>query len=60
MVAETDLFEAASIVTFYYAVDKGADLTPNQDIILFEDLKKEFPNMDKEGMKDFLNKQELL
>jgi hypothetical protein len=47
MATETDLFEAASIVTFYYAVDKGADLTPNQDIILFEDLKKEFPNMDK-------------
>lgn len=60
MVAETDLFEAASIVTFYHAIDKGADLTPNQDLILFEDLKKEFPNMDKEWYEGLLKQARAL
>ena len=60
MVAETDLFEAASIVTFYHAVDKGANLTPNQDLILFEDLKEEFPNMDKEWYEGLLKQARAL
>ena len=42
MATETDLFEAASIVVFYYAIEKGADLTPNQDLTLYNDLKSEF------------------
>lgn len=60
MATETDLFEAASIVTFYYAIDKGANLTPNQDLILFEDLKKEFPNMDKEWYEGLLKQARAL
>ena len=60
MAAETDLFEAASIVTFYHAVEKGANLTPNKDLILFEDLKKEFPNMDKEWYEGLLKQARAL
>lgn len=58
--AETDLFEAASIVTFYHAIEKGADLTPNQDLNLYNDLKTEFPNMDSEWYLGLLKQAKAL
>ena len=58
--AETDLFEAASIVTFYHAIEKGADLTPNQDLDLYNDLKTEFPNMDSEWYLGLLKQAKAL
>jgi hypothetical protein len=60
MAAETDLFEAASIVVFYHAVEKGADLTPNQDLDLYNDLKTEFPNMDSEWYLGLLKQAKAL
>jgi hypothetical protein len=58
--AETDLFEAASIVTFYHAIEKGADLTANQDLDLYNDLKTEFPNMDSEWYLGLLKQAKAL
>jgi hypothetical protein len=58
--AETDLFEAASIVTFYHAIELGADLTPNQDLNLYNDLKTEFPNMDSEWYLGLLKQAKAL
>lgn len=58
--AETDLFEAASIVTFYHAIERGADLTPNQDLDLYNDLKTEFPNMDSEWYLGLLKQAKAL
>lgn len=58
--AETDLFEAASIVTFYHAIEKGADLTPNQDLDLYNDLKTEFPNMDSDWYLGLLKQAKAL
>jgi hypothetical protein len=60
MATETDLFEAASIVTFYYAIEKGSDLTPNQDLDLYNDLKTEFPNMDSEWYTGLLKQAKAL
>jgi len=60
MATETDLFEAASIVVFYYAIEKGADLTPNQDLTLYNDLKTEFPNMDSEWYLGLLKQAKAL
>lgn len=60
MVAETDLFEAASIVAFYHAVEKGADLTPNQDLDMYNDLKSEFPNMDSDWYLGLLKQSKAL
>jgi hypothetical protein len=60
MATETDLFEAASIVTFYYAIEKGSDLTPNQDLNLYNDLKTEFPNMDSEWYNGLLKQAKAL
>jgi len=60
MATETDLFEAASIVTFYYAIEKGSDLTPNQDLNLYNDLKTEFPNMDSEWYTGLLKQAKAL
>lgn len=60
MVAETDLFEAASIVAFYHAVEKGADLTANQDLDMYNDLKSEFPNMDSEWYLGLLKQSKAL
>jgi hypothetical protein len=60
MATETDLFEAASIVVFYHAIEKGADLTPNQDLNLYDDLKTEFPNMDSEWYLGLLKQAKAL
>jgi hypothetical protein len=60
MATETDLFEAASIVVFYHAIERGADLTPNQDLELYNDLKKEFPNMDSEWYLGLLKQAKAL
>jgi hypothetical protein len=60
MATETDLFEAASIVVFYHAIEKGADLTPNQDLDLYNDLKSEFPNMDSEWYLGLLKQAKAL
>lgn len=60
MATETDLFEAASIVVFYHAIEKGADLTPNQDLELYNDLKTEFPNMDSEWYLGLLKQAKAL
>ncbi len=60
MATETDLFEAASIVVFYYAIEKGADLTPNQDLTLYNDLKTEFPNIDSEWYLGLLKQAKAL
>jgi hypothetical protein len=60
MATETDLFEAASIVVFYYAIEKGSDLTPNQDLDLYNDLKAEFPNMDSEWYLGLLKQAKAL
>lgn len=60
MATETDLFEAASIVVFYYAIERGADLTPNQDLDLYNDLKTEFPNMDSEWYLGLLKQAKAL
>lgn len=60
MATETDLFEAASIVVFYHAIEKGANLTPNQDLDLYNDLKSEFPNMDSEWYLGLLKQAKAL
>jgi len=60
MATETDLFEAASIVVFYHAIERGADLTPNQDLELYNDLKTEFPNMDSEWYLGLLKQAKAL
>jgi hypothetical protein len=60
MATETDLFEAASIVVFYHAIERGADLTPNQDLDLYNDLKTEFPNMDSEWYLGLLKQAKAL
>ena len=68
MATETDLFERASIVAFYDAIEKGFGLKPEENIELFEDLREEFPNIDKvwyegilrqaEALNDYLNHSE--
>lgn len=60
MATETDLFEAASIVVFYHAIERGADLTPNQDLNLYDDLKTEFPNMDSDWYLGLLKQAKAL
>lgn len=60
MATETDLFEAASIVTFYYAIERGSKLGVNEDRQLLEDLKKEFPNMDTEWYTGLLKQAKAL
>jgi len=60
MATETDQFEAASIVVFYHAIEKGADLTPNQDLNLYNDLKSEFPNMDSDWYLGLLKQAKAL
>jgi hypothetical protein len=60
MATETDQFEAASIVVFYHAIEKGADLTANQDLNLYNDLKSEFPNMDSDWYLGLLKQAKAL
>ena len=48
MATETDLFERATIATFYQGIDKGASMEPEKDADLLETLKEEFPSMDKD------------
>jgi len=60
MATETDLFEAASIVVFYYAIEKGSSLVVGEDKNLYEDLKKEFPNMDVEWYTGLLKQAKAL
>lgn len=60
MATETDLFERASIVAFYDAIEKGFGLKPEENIELFEDLKEEFPNMDRVWYEGILRQAESL
>jgi len=60
MATETDLFEAASIVTFYHAIEKGSMLGINEDRNLVKDLKEEFPNMDSEWYTGLLKQAKAL
>ena len=58
MATETDLFERASIVAFYDAIEKGFGLKPEENLELFEDLREEFPNMDKVWYEGILRQAE--
>ena len=45
MAVQTAKFEAATITTFYYAIDKGSNLSPNDNEDLREAMEKEYPGI---------------
>ncbi len=45
MAVQTANFEAATITTFYYAIHKGSNLSPNGNEDLREAMEKEYPNI---------------
>tara|TARA_B100000287_G_scaffold294088_1_gene277425 strand:- start:40 stop:1314 length:1275 start_codon:yes stop_codon:yes gene_type:complete len=60
MATETAAFERASIVAFYDAIQKGAQLKPQQDADLFSDLLTEFANMNTLWYEGILRQAEAL
>ncbi len=54
MATETDLFEKATIVTIYNAIEKGTSMEVEKDINLHKILKEEFPSMDKDWYESLL------
>ena len=45
MAVQTAKFEAATITTFYYAIEKGSNLSPNGNEDLREAMEKEYPGI---------------
>ena len=60
MATETDLFERASIASFYYAIEGGANLEKGQDVGLLQNLTIEFPNMDQIWYEGILRQAQAL
>ena len=60
MATETDLFERASIASFYYAIEGGANLEKGQDVELIQNLTIEFPNMDQIWYEGILRQAQAL
>ena len=58
--ADTDRQEKASLVAFYYAIEKGASLTPYENKDLYDDLKKEYPPLDDSWYNSFLKQTKAL
>ena len=60
MATETDLFERASIVAFYGAIENGSNLKPQEDVGLLQNLTIEFPNMDQIWYEGILRQAQAL